>query len=100
MLYASLFRSLYLFERASGAKINPDKSRGLCLGANRGRIDRPQGVQWTSDSPTVLEIPIGADTPPVDFWLSILDSAQRRVNNYSKRDLSLKGRVVVIKQLL
>jgi len=90
----SIFRSL------SGAKINPDKSRGLWLGANRGRIDRPQGVQWTSDSLTVLGIPIGTDTPPVDFWLSILDSAQRRVNNYSKRDLSLKGRVVVIKQLL
>jgi len=96
----SIFRALYLFERASGAKINPDKSRGLWLGVNRGRVDKPQGVQWTSESLTVLGIPIGADAPPVDFWLSILDSAQRRVKNYSKRDLSLKGRVVVIKQLL
>ena len=96
----SIFRALYLFERASGAKVNPDKSKGLWLGACRGRVDKPQGVQWTSEYLTVLGIPIGADVPPADFWVSILDSVQRRVKCYSKRDLSLKGRVVVIKQLL
>jgi len=58
-IYA-IFRSLYLFERASGAKINPDKSQGLWLGANRGRDDRPNNVIWTSESLNVLGIPIGA----------------------------------------
>ena len=96
----AIFRALALFERASGAKVNPDKSHGLWLGTNRGRADRPQNVQWTSDQIKVLGIPLGRENPPPDFWNGLLETLQRRVATHQKRDLSLKGRVIVIKQLL
>ena len=96
----AVFRALALFERASGAKVNPDKSHGLWLGRNRGRADRPQNVQWTSDQIKVLGVPLGRDNPPPDFWNGLLETLQRRVATHRKRDLSLKGRVIVIKQLL
>ena len=98
-IYA-VFRALALFERASGAKVNPDKSHGLWLGRNRGRVGRPQNVQWTSDQIKVLGIPLGRENPPPDFWNGLLETLQRRVAIHQKRDLSLKGRVIVIKQLL
>ena len=97
----AIFRSLALFERASGAKVNPDKSHGLWLGSNRGRADRPQNVQWTSDQIKVLGIPLGKEADPLtDFWSNLLETVERRAQMHKHRDLSLKGRVIVIKQLL
>lgn len=96
----AVFRSLGLFERASGAKINPDKSHGLWLGRNRGRADRPQNVQWNSDQIKVLGVPLGRERAPMEFWSKLLDTLKRRTDMHTRRDLSLKGRVVVIKQLL
>ena len=36
-----------LYERASGSKLNRDKTEGLWLGTWRGRQDKPYGLNWT-----------------------------------------------------
>jgi len=96
----AIFRSLAIFERASGAKVNPDKSVGLWLGANRGRRDRPMNICWNSDFIQVLGVPLGRDQPPLDFWDNLLADVERRVTSWQTRTLSLKGKVIIIKQLL
>jgi len=93
----AIFRALYLFERASGAKVNPDKSVGLWLGANRGREGR---VQWTSEFIKVLGVPLGQSNAPLDFWENLLAKVEHQVRAWQHRDLSLKGKIMVIKQLL
>ena len=96
----AIFRSLRIFERATGAKVNPSKSHALWLGQNRGRTDKPQNLLWTSESIKVLGIHIGTDSPPVEFWTKLLYSAQTLLSHYTKLHLSFKGKVVVIKQLV
>ena len=96
----AIFRALYLFERASGAKVNPDKSVGLWLGANRGREGRPMNVQWTSEFIKVLGVPLGQSNAPLDFWEKLLAKVEHQVRAWQHRDLSFKGKIMVIKQLL
>ena len=93
-------RALYLFERASGAKVNPDKSVGLWLGAKRGREGCPMNVQWTSGFIKVLGVSLGQNSAPLDFWEKLLDKVELQVRAWQHRALSLKGKIIVIKQLL
>ena len=96
----AIFRSLKIFELASGAKINPDKSNGLWLGRNRERTDCPNGVQFNGSVIKVLGLYLGSSFTPTGFWERLLGSVQRQIKFYTKLKFTLKGKIVVIKQLL
>ncbi|PIK38043.1 hypothetical protein BSL78_25111 [Apostichopus japonicus] len=60
-------RRIYLFERATGAKLNPEKTKGLRLGSWRYR-DLPFGASWSDQNIKINGIWFGYDAPCDVTW--------------------------------
>ena len=97
----SLFKSLNSFERVSGALVNPLKTRAIWLGRNIGRSDSPLGLDWTSESIEILGILIGNNPGLVThMWTQRNSSIRRTLAPWQRSNLSLTGKIAVIKQLV
>ena len=71
----ALFSLFERYERASGAKLNVNKSRGLLLGSWKDRQDMPVALNWSSELITVLGIGIiSLQNLKVSFPYGNLDS--------------------------
>jgi len=67
------FSVLRIYEKASDAKVNYDKTEALWLGSNRGRTDRPLDINWKNDVVKVLGIHLGnIDTKELNWRLDKL----------------------------
>lgn len=96
----SLFETLELFERVSGAKINQSKTKALWLGSNIGRQDNPFDLDWSSSSIEILGLPFGNFSSLSDtLWDLKISSIRKSLKPWFKSNLTLKGKVVVIRQL-
>lgn len=90
---------LVKYEKASGARVNRDKSKGLFLGAWKDRTDAPLGIEWNSKSLKLLGVEHAPQAPAVLNWAPALDRVSSTLNGWSKRSLSLVGRVLVLNLL-
>ncbi len=87
------------YEIATGAVINPDKSHGLWLGKNKNRKDKPLGYKWSDMDIKILGLHFGsAATIEVNFN-TLLTKFSQTLHSWQRRNLSLKGRVIVVNQL-
>ena len=86
--FKEVYKELQDYERATGAKINYNKTKGLWLGKWRNRkddpfeglyIDNTNKIKWTSKNVKYLGVYVGNDSPAlqtflpkikrtVDFW--------------------------------
>ena len=96
----ALFDTLKLYELATGAKINRQKTHALWLGSNIGRLDTPLGLDWSSDFVTILGLPFGNIQVNQALWQSKISSLRKSLLSWKLCDLSLKGKVIVIKQIM
>ena len=94
--------SLNDYELGSGSKVNYDigKSCGKWLSKNcpRPSIENNK-LLWTSDSLEILGLTFGSKTSVDDSWRKRVDKLSRRLDAWSFRSLSLKGRVLVINSI-
>ena len=86
------------YERASGAKLNRGKSKGIWLGSRQRRTDTPCGLSW------VPELPLqGATISAVDYsvatWLGPVEKLEHRLSSWKGRNLSYQGKATVINSL-
>ena len=90
------------YKKASGAKINLQKCKGLWSGSYRTRTDAPTPFEWTNTClpDKLLGIYVGND----DCTNKNLEAKIHEIHNiaaaWRHRDLSLKGRALVINGLL
>lgn len=100
---APLHAALDLYSRASGARINVTKSRVLLLGPSARHPE-----DWTAlgvpilqnnESIKYLGVPIGPSAKDHDIWLTCIDKLERMLGLWRHRDLTLLGRVTVIRTL-
>lgn len=96
------FKCLNHYERASGAKINRDKCKGLWSGSLKHRTDRPLDLDWYND---LLPDPIlGTFFGNIDCTQRNLQPRLQKVTNtiaaWNHRELSYKGKALVINGLL
>ena len=97
----SLFKSLNSFERVSGALVNPLKTKAIWLGRNIGRLDKPLGLDWTDGSIEILGILFGNNPHLISkMWKQRNSSVRRTLAPWGKSNLSLAGKMAVIKQLV
>lgn len=90
------FRVIRKFESVSGAKLNSQKTEGLWVGSWRNRQDRPIDITWKSDFIKTLGAHLG-NIPLEDLNIrSKLERLNRTLNLWRQRNLSLKGKKVVI----
>ena len=88
------------FEKASGAKINIDKCEGLWLGCFKNRIDKPYGFNWEKKSLKILGLYFGTEMTNKQNWEQRIQKFNRTLNLWKMRDLSFRGKAVVVNQLV
>ena len=90
------------YELASGAKINQSKCKGLWSGAFSRRTDQLQGFEWSNDY--IPEKILGQFIGNIDCSRVNWESKIQKINSigdaWRNRDLSFKGKAVVINGLL
>ena len=86
------------YERASGAKLNRGKSKGLWLGAWKHRQDSPFGIQWVHELP-LLGATISAGDYSVSTWEPPVAKLEKRLSSWQGRQLTFQGKTTVINTL-
>ena len=95
-------RELLLFERATGARVNIQKCEGLWLGRYKDRKETPLNIKWSNRKIKVLGIWLSNPGVNVheDNWTKCTANMMCVLRNWSGRALSLKGKRMIINQLL
>ncbi|KAL9984497.1 hypothetical protein ACROYT_G006797 [Oculina patagonica] len=96
------FNTLQLYERASGARVNNSKCKGLWSGAFRHRTDQLFHFDWYNDY--IPDKILGLYFGNIDCTRLNIQPRLTKINNtitaWSCRDLSFKGKTLVINGLL
>ena len=86
------------YERASGAKLNRGKSKGLWAGSWKDRTDAPHGLRWVKQLPLLgATFNVGDYTIPT--WEPAVAKLEKRLTAWSGRQLSFQGKTVIINTL-
>ena len=96
------FEVLNSYERASGAKVNQSKCKGLWSGAFRNRTDQLYNFDWYNDY--IPEKILGLFFGNIDCTLHNIRPRIAKITNtinaWAHRDLTFKGKALVINGLL
>jgi len=98
---SKLFDLLSLFERYSGLKLNQTKSEMLWLGSMRHRKDTILDLQMSGEPIYVLGVHFTYDVEGSEkkFFFDKLGSLKKTLSMLSQRDLSIVGKINIIKTL-
>ena len=93
-----LIKVLQSFEIVSGLKVNRSKSEGLWLGSNRRNIETPLGIKWP-EFIKLLGVTIGYNKVIVEQqnFSGRLKTLRNKLNMWKQRNLTLTGKVLIIK---
>ena len=96
--FKEVIKDLTAFERASGAKVNYEKTNGLWCGAWKNRTDTPLNIKWTSENVENLGVYFGNDNPAAATFTKILPKVTRSMNYWKQFRLCklAKARVIEI----
>ena len=98
---SKLFDLSSLFERCSGLKLNQTKSEILWLGSMRNRKDTILDLQMSGEPVYALGVHFTYDLEVSEKknFFDKLGSLKKTLNMWSQRDLSIVGRINIIKTL-
>jgi hypothetical protein len=87
------------FTRASGLKLNINKSKGLWIGSNRNNIEKPLNVDWPKEPIKALGVYFSYDNNAVDNmnFTTKLKQIKFILNIWKCRRLTLSGKILLIK---
>jgi hypothetical protein len=91
---------LQSFQRASGLKINKDKSVGLFLGPWKTRTDQPMDITWTSNSIKILGIHFSKKDFGSRNWTEVIAKLKKTITMWRHRHLTIFGRALVLNSLI
>ena len=86
------------FQRASGARLNHGKFKGMWVGSWKDRPDTPYGLQWVKNLP-MLEATFNVGDYHLPTWKLAVAKLEARLSAWSGRSLSFQGKAVVINTL-
>ena len=95
----AVFETYALFEKASGAKLNQAKSKGLWLGGWSGRSDPPVVLDWSSSKLKVLGVFLGPGNLEEDNWRPRIVAVDHVLKSWRSRALSFRGKALIINAL-
>ena len=87
-----LFILLNIYERASGAKVNLQKTLGFLMGKLRYEKDTPLDIRWTNGKIKILGFYFGNIDVSNDNWEPTIAQIS---NIWCRRSLTLYGKVTV-----
>ncbi len=90
------FDTLGKYSKASGAKVNEDKTQGILLGGLKRIRDTNNSVKWVDDV-KVLGVHHGVNLDRKEYWEHKLKRIENIFKMWSRRNLTLYGKVYLIK---
>ena len=92
------------FYKLSGLKINEEKTRAICIGAksnSNNKLCEDYKLDWTQGPVKILRVTFTTNVYGVcDFnSIEILNKVKAMLKQWSKRKLTLFGRITIIKSL-
>jgi len=90
------FEALELFGKASGAKVNKNKTQGVLLGAMKRLRNRSQEIVWGNNI-EVLGFSLSINRDRKEYWKLKLAKVGRLLKVWAMRNLTLRGKVYLIK---
>ena len=96
-----LFQLLDTFKECSGLELNAAKTEGLWLGSNKQNTQKPFGIRWPEEPIHALGIDFSYnhDAAIEGNFEAKLSSLQKILNMWSARNLTLLGKINIIKTL-
>ena len=94
------FLILSKFEKASGSKINYEKTKDLFIGRLRGKRPILTNTSWISDNIKTLGVFHGYNIDTDDIWKKIINKMKSCTQVWKTRNLSLKGKTLIAKNFL
>ena len=94
--FKEVIKDLALYEAASGAKVNYDKTKGLWLGRWKDRTDLPLGIKWTNKNIKRLGVYVGNDNPAIHTFEEITPKVERSMNFWKQFGLCTLAKTRVI----
>ena len=90
------------FGYISGLTLNMTKTEAVWLGVNRNRTDKPLNIRWPALPIKVLDVYFGYDGELCEKrnFGDKIDKAKQIINMWKQKDLSLIGRVQIIKTFI
>ncbi len=91
------------FSECSGLRLNYSKTEGLCIGSLKGMSFETSGISWPSESESIryLGIHLSHDKNVMYLknWENKLEKLQKLLDSWRSRDLTLFGKITIIKTL-
>ena len=105
--FKEVYKDLKDYEKASGARLNYEKTTGLWVGSWKNRTDDPfsevnsedtKKIKWTNKNVKYLGIYVGNDRPDLQTFEEIVPKMRRRLHFWKPLQLPLlaKSRVIEI----
>ena len=88
-----------MFERATGAELNPRKSVGLRLGKWRYKC-LPFNATWVDTNIRINGIWFGYDNPDIRTWSERFSKFEASLRHFSGRYLTLLGKIIVLNRFV
>jgi hypothetical protein len=92
------FLILSKFEKASGSKINYEKTKGSFIGRLRGKRPRLTNISWISDNIKTLGVFHGYNIDTDNIWGE--KKMKRCTQVWKTRNLTFKGKTLIVKNFL
>lgn len=94
------FKVFEKFENASGAKIHKTKTTAMYIGPWKTKEPEFKQITWTNKYVKTLGIYHGYQIKQQEVWLEKIKKIKNCIQIWKARDLTLKGKILVIKTLL
>ena len=91
-----VFHQLRLYEDATGAKVNVQKTEGLLIGKWKNRHDKPFDCKWTNDDIFTLGLWVGNKDTSEIIFTEQLTEVKSKGSFWKPRKFFLIGRVHVV----
>ncbi|KAJ8018692.1 hypothetical protein HOLleu_43176 [Holothuria leucospilota] len=98
--FRALTGTLSTFQRATGARLNPTKTKGLRLGKWQSK-QLPFVASWVDDAMKINGIWFGYGSPESPLtWNEKVDLVEARLKDFGDRYISLLGTVTVVNRFV
>ena len=99
------FKEIDIFSKISGLKLNKKKSVAMWIGANKFRLETDESITWVKNDETIkiLGIHFNAKTEASLIqknWEEQKMKIKETISRWSKRNLSLYGKNIILKTFI
>ena len=94
------FKILGVYEKASGAKMNLEKTVGMYLGRWRNKRPQFKNIKWTTKPVKALGVYHGYGVDLDKIWLEKIKKIKSSMEVWKSRDLTYTGKTLIIKSFV